>query len=128
MATGDISKLPKITIVRWFFPSKLISNSCYFSMDWDRVKYFSALVTRYLMIDLGSFLASHKSIFFWRWGGLPPPSNPQTEGGTFPFWQPPDVSLVGSRAEKVVNFFHNISQTKTCVWGPNRTFFSLFEA
>jgi hypothetical protein len=23
----------------------------------------------------------------------------------------------------VLNFFTNISQTKTCVWGPNRTFF-----
>ena len=52
---GDISKLPKITILRWFFPSKLISKCCNFSMDWDRVKGFSALVTRYLMINLGSF-------------------------------------------------------------------------
>jgi hypothetical protein len=30
---GDISNLPKITILRRFFPSKLISNCCNFSMD-----------------------------------------------------------------------------------------------
>jgi hypothetical protein len=48
--------LPKITIMRWFFPSKLISKCCNFSMDWDRVKCFSVLVTRYLMINLGSFI------------------------------------------------------------------------
>jgi hypothetical protein len=33
--------------------------------DWDRVKGFSALVTRYIMIDLGSFLASHKKCSRW---------------------------------------------------------------
>jgi hypothetical protein len=37
---GDSSKLPKITILRWFFPSKLILKCCNFSMDWDRVKGF----------------------------------------------------------------------------------------
>jgi hypothetical protein len=58
---GEISKLPKITISRWFFPSKLISKCCNFSADWDRIKCFLALVTHYLTVDLGSFLASHKS-------------------------------------------------------------------
>jgi hypothetical protein len=33
MATRDISKLPKITILRRFIPSKLISKCCNFSMD-----------------------------------------------------------------------------------------------
>jgi hypothetical protein len=47
--------LPKITILRWFSPSKLISKCCNFSMDWDRVKCFSALVTRCLMIEWGHF-------------------------------------------------------------------------
>jgi hypothetical protein len=47
--------LPKITILRWFFPSKLISKCCNFSMDWDRVNCFTMLVTHYLMIDLESF-------------------------------------------------------------------------
>jgi hypothetical protein len=73
---GDISKLPKITILRWFFPSKLILKCCNFLMDWDRVKCFSALVTRYLMIDVGLFLASHKSKIFlamrsFGWGDAP---------------------------------------------------------
>jgi hypothetical protein len=65
--------LPKITILRWFFPSKFISKCCNFSMDWDRVKCFSALVTRYLMINLGSFTASHKSKIFLAMRGTPPP-------------------------------------------------------
>jgi hypothetical protein len=30
---GDVSKLPKITILHCFFPSKLISKCCNFSMD-----------------------------------------------------------------------------------------------
>jgi hypothetical protein len=51
---GDISKLQKITIFASIFPSKFISKCCNFSRDWDRVKGFSALVTHYLMIDLGS--------------------------------------------------------------------------
>jgi hypothetical protein len=34
MATGDVSKLPKITFLhRFFSPSKLISKCCNFSMD-----------------------------------------------------------------------------------------------
>jgi hypothetical protein len=83
---GDISKLPKITLLRWYFPSKLISKGCNFSMDWDRVKCFSALVTWYLMIDLGSFLASHKyKIFLTMRGTTAPLQTPQTEGGTSPF-------------------------------------------
>jgi hypothetical protein len=51
---GDISKLPKITILHWFFPSKFMSKCCNFSMDWDRVKCISALVTRYLIVT-GSY-------------------------------------------------------------------------
>jgi hypothetical protein len=31
--------------------------------------------------------------------------------------------LVGGRAEKVVTFLSNISQTKTSVWGLNKAFF-----
>jgi hypothetical protein len=79
--------LPKITILRWCFPSKLISKCCNISMDWDRVKCFSAFVTRYLMINLGSFIASHKSkIVLAMRGTTPPLQTPQT-------LQPPDVSF-----------------------------------
>jgi hypothetical protein len=73
---GDISKLPKITILPRFFPSKFISKCCNFSRDWDRVEGFSALVTRYIMIDLGSFLASHKFQIFLAMTGTPPPFKP----------------------------------------------------
>jgi hypothetical protein len=77
---GDISKLPKITILCEFFPSKLISKCCYFSMDWDRVKCFSALVTHYIMINLGSILASNNSkIFLSMRGTTTPLQTSQTE-------------------------------------------------
>jgi hypothetical protein len=40
-------------------------------MDRSTVKGFSALVTRYLMIDLGSVLAYHKSKIFLVMRGAP---------------------------------------------------------
>jgi hypothetical protein len=65
------------------------------------------------MIDLGSFLASHKSkIFLAMRGTAASLQTPQTEGGTFTFWQPLMYLLVGGLAEKVVTFLNNISQTK----------------
>jgi hypothetical protein len=76
------------------------------------------------MIDLVSFLASHKSkIFLAMRGTAVPFQTPQIEGGTSPFWQPPDVSFGWGRAEKVVTFLSNISQTKTSVGGLNKAFF-----
>jgi hypothetical protein len=55
--------LPKITMLHCFFPSKLISKCCNFSMNWDtcRVKGFSASVTSYPKIELRPFLACHMS-------------------------------------------------------------------
>jgi hypothetical protein len=76
------------------------------------------------MINLGSFTASHKSKIFLAMRGTPPPFNsPQTEGGTSPFWQPPDVSFGWRPRRKRGHFFNNISQTKTKVWGLNKAFF-----
>jgi hypothetical protein len=72
-----------------FFPSKFISKCCNFSRDWDRVKGFSALVKRYIMIDLGSFLASHKSKIFLAMRGTPPPSNPPNRRGHIPLLATP---------------------------------------
>ena len=103
---GDISKLPKITILRWFFPSKLISKCCNFSMDWDRVKCFSALVTRYLMINLGSFIASHKSKIFLAMRGTPPPFKPPKQKGAHPpSGNPLMYLLVGGPRRKRGHFF-----------------------
>jgi hypothetical protein len=51
---GDISKLPKIAILRWFFSIKTDFKVLQPRiMDWDRVKEldFSVLVTPYLKID-----------------------------------------------------------------------------
>jgi hypothetical protein len=100
MATRDISKLPKITILRWFFTSKFISKCCNFSMDWGRVKGFSALVTHYLTIDLRSYLAFHKSKIFL-------------------------ASEVFDRGWRRKNdhFLSNISQTKNSAWGLNMVIF-----
>jgi hypothetical protein len=77
-------------------------------MDYDRVKGFSALVSRYLMIDLGSFLASHKSILS---------SKPPSIRGHHPSGNPLMYLLDRGRTEKVVTFLNNISQTKQ-VMGP----------
>jgi hypothetical protein len=78
-------------------------------MDCDRVKDFSALVTRYLMIELGLFLACHKSKIFLAMRGavatLNPPPPHQTEGGTSPFWQPTDVSFGEGTAQKSGDVF-----------------------
>jgi hypothetical protein len=76
------------------------------------------------MIDLGSFLASHKSKLFLEMRGTAAlPSNPPNRRGTSPFWQPHDVSFGWGRAEKVVTFLNNISQTKASVEGLNKAFF-----
>jgi hypothetical protein len=67
------------TILHCFFPSKLSSKCCNFSMNWDRVKGFSALVTSYPKIDLRPFLVCHISKIFLAMNmmkGLPQPSPP----------------------------------------------------
>jgi hypothetical protein len=115
-----ISKLRKITILHCFFPSKLISKCCNFSIQWDRVKGFSALVTRHLKFDLRPFLACHMSKIFLSIRGTcnRPPSNPQNRRGHTPLLATPwCIILMGGSAEKVVTLFNNISQTK------NRAFF-----
>jgi hypothetical protein len=83
MAMGDISKLPKITILHCFFPSKLISKCCNFSVASDREKGFSALVTCYHTIDLTQFLACQMSKIFWAmWGlGFRPLQTPRNRKG-----------------------------------------------
>jgi hypothetical protein len=52
VATKGRLKIAKITILHCFFPSKLISKCYNFSMNWVRVKGFSASVTSYPRIDL----------------------------------------------------------------------------
>jgi hypothetical protein len=76
--------LPKITILHCFFPSKLISKCCNFSMNWDRVKGFSASVTSYPKIDLRPFLACHMSKIFLAMRGTPPPFKPPKQKGAHP--------------------------------------------
>jgi hypothetical protein len=103
--------LPKVTILRWFFPSKLISKCCNFLMDWDRVKCFPALVTRYLMINLGLFIASNKSKIFLAMRGTPPPSNPPKRGHPL-LATPWCIFWLGGRAEKVVTFLTTFLKQK----------------
>jgi hypothetical protein len=61
---GDISNCKNPLFCVEFFHLQLISKCCNFSMDLDRVKCFSAFVTRYLIIDLGLILASQNSNIF----------------------------------------------------------------
>jgi hypothetical protein len=99
--------LSKVTILHWFFPSKLIWKCCNFSMDWDRVKCFSALVKRYLMIDLGSFLASHKSKIFLAMRDYRPPSNPPNRRGHIPLLATPwSIFWLGGPRRKSGHFFN----------------------
>jgi hypothetical protein len=78
------------------------------------------------MIDLGSFLACHKSKLFLAMRGTtalfnhPPP--PKQKGAHPPSGNPLMDLLVGSRAEKVVTFLNNISRPKTSVVGLNKVF------
>jgi hypothetical protein len=117
MATRGHLKIAKNHYFALIFSSKLISKCCHFSLHRDRVKGFSALVTRYLMIDLWSFLASHKSKIFLAMRRTPPPFKPPKQKGAHPpTGNPPD--WMGDGAEKVLNFLNNFSRTKTSVWGP----------
>jgi hypothetical protein len=115
MATRGVSKLPKITILPRFFPLKFISKCCKFSRDWDRVKGFSALVTRYLMINLWSYLASHMSKIFLTMRGntAPPPSNHTNTRGHIPLLATAWCILsMGGGAEKVLTFLAKIRKRK----------------
>jgi hypothetical protein len=81
-------------------------------MDCNRVKGFSALVTRYPMIDLESFLASRKSKIFLAMRGLTAVSfKPSKQKGHIPIWQPRDISFGQAAAPKKWSFF----QTKKSV-------------
>jgi hypothetical protein len=119
----NISKLPKITTLRWFLTSKLISKCCNFSMDSNKVKAFLALVTRYLMICLGHFKPLTILKFSWRWGGLPPPfKHPKQKGARPPSRNatPWCIFWIGDGVEKVVTFLNNIfkKNTKNKCLGP----------
>jgi hypothetical protein len=84
----------------------LISKCCNFSMDWDRVKGFSPLVTRYLMIDQGSFLAPNKSkIFLVMTGTTAPLQTPKQKGAHPPSGNPLLYLLDGVRRRKCGHFF-----------------------
>jgi hypothetical protein len=77
------------------------------------------------MINLGSFIASHKSKVFLAMRGTPPPLQPpQTEGGTSPFWQRPDVSFGwGATPKKRSLFFKQHFSNKNKCWSLNKAFF-----
>jgi hypothetical protein len=85
MATRGHLKIAKNHYFALIFSSKLISKCCYLFMDKDRVKCFSTLVTRYLMIDLGSFLASNKSKIFLAMRGTAAPFKHPKQKGAHPF-------------------------------------------
>jgi hypothetical protein len=118
MATRGRLKIAKITILSRPFPSKFISKWCNFSRDKDRVKCFLALVTRYLMVDLGSFLASHKSkTFLAMRRDYRPPSNPPNRKENNPLLATPWCIFGWRGRRKSAHFFNNISKTKTCFKG-----------
>jgi hypothetical protein len=111
-------------------PSRLISKCCNFSIDWDRVNSFSALVSSYmnLKIDPRLFVACHMSkTFLAMRGGCRNLQTPKSEGGTSSFLQPLDVPFwLGLRQKKNWQFFNNIFQAKTDntknAWSLSRAF------
>jgi hypothetical protein len=90
-----------------------------FSRDWDRVKGFSALVTPYLMIDLGSFLASHKSKIFLAMRGTTAPFKPSKQKEAHPPSGNPLMYLLdGGQRRKSAHFFlQHFSNLNMCL-GP----------
>jgi hypothetical protein len=76
MATRGHLKIAKNFYFALMFFIKIDFKVLQLSMDTDRVKGFLALVTRYLMIDLGSFSASHKSKIFLGMRGTATPFKP----------------------------------------------------
>jgi hypothetical protein len=118
MARGDVSKLPKITILHCFFPWKLILKCCNFSMNWDRVKGYLASVTSYPKIYLRPFLACDMSKIFLAIRGTAAPFKPQNRRV-----HPPSGSLLmhildRGRRRKSGHFFkqHYFSNKNKC-WG-----------
>jgi hypothetical protein len=109
----------KITILHYFFPSKLISKCCNFPMHWERVKDFSALVTRYLKIDLRPFLACHMSkIFLAMRGTAAPLQTPKQKGAHSPSANPLMYHCDGGLSRKSDHFFlQHFSNEKQC-FGP----------
>jgi hypothetical protein len=115
---GDISKLQNITILRRFFPSKLISKCFNFTKDWDRVKCFSALVTNYFIIDLGSFIASHKSKIFLAMRGTAAHFNlPSNRRGHFPLLATPWCIFWFGAAPKKLSLFSTTFHKRKQVLG-----------
>jgi hypothetical protein len=77
------------------------------------------------MIDVGSFLASHKSKIFLAMRGTSAPSStpPKQKGAHPPYGNALMYLLVGGPRRKIGHFFlNNISQTKTSVGGLNKAF------
>jgi hypothetical protein len=69
-----------------------------------------------LMMDLGSFLASHKSKLFLAMQRTTAPFKPPKQKGAHPpYGDPLMYLLVGAAPFKVVTILNNISQTKTSV-------------
>jgi hypothetical protein len=92
------------------FPPKLISKCCNFSMDWDRVKDFSALVTRYLR-------SPHRQETF----GLvrlttDPLQTTKQRGYNPPLAHPWCIYLIGVSDEKVITFVTPFLKRKQVFW------------
>jgi hypothetical protein len=106
VATGAYSKLRKIIILHCVFQSKLISKCCNFSMNYDKVRGYSASVTSYPEIDLRPFLACHMSKIVLAMRGtttlFTPP--PPTEGAHPPSGSPLMYYFDRGPCRKVVTF------------------------
>jgi hypothetical protein len=79
------------------------------------------------MINLGSFLASHKSKIFLAMRETPPPFKPPKQVGKSPFWHPLMYLLVGGLPRKSGHFFKQHFSNKNKCWRPKLGILSPFE-
>jgi hypothetical protein len=120
---GGISKLPKITILRWLFHSNWFQSDA--TSQWIEIesKAFQRWLG-YLKVEVKSCLASQKSMFvFEMWGSADRFQQPKMKGAH----PPSGTTLVYLfdrrwRRKKVITFLNTISQRKTSVWSLNRAF------
>jgi hypothetical protein len=125
MATKGHIKIAKYHILRWIFPSKLISKCCN-SMNWDTVKGFSALVNCYLLIDLRLITLTGQTSCFAM--GAPDPFKLSNRKGTQPLWHPlpPELSFCLGRRRKMWSLFLTTFLQQKHVLGAQTGFYTIW--
>jgi hypothetical protein len=127
MTTRRLLTIAKNHFFDPIFPSKFISKCCNFSMDWDRVKCFSAWLHVTLWSTWGHFKPLTSPKFFGVEWDSAPLQTPQTEGGTSPSGNPLMYLLDGGGAEKVLTFLATFLKRKHVFGAQIEHFFTILD-